>query len=161
MLKEEQTRREFCGRACQAVSLAAFAGALGSVLEGCGGGSSPTGPSGSVQGLPVVAATDANGAVVVTIDSTSPLAAVGSAALVQSPSALVLVAHVAQSSFTALSSTCTHQACRITGYANQTFVCPCHGSQFNTSGGVVNGPAFAPLAQFHTQFTGNTLTITA
>jgi Rieske Fe-S protein len=160
MLKEEQTRREFCGRACQAVSLAAFAGALGMVLEGCGGGNSPTGPSGSIQGLPVVAATDANGAVVVTIDSASPLAAVGSAALVQSPSALVLVAHVAQGSFNALSATCTHQACTITGFANGTYVCPCHGSQFDTNGRVLAGPAFAPLTQFHTQFTGNTLTIT-
>jgi cytochrome b6-f complex iron-sulfur subunit len=108
-----------------------------------------------------VSATDANGAVVVTIDAASPLAAVGSAALVRSPSALVLVAHVGQDSFTALSATCTHQACTITGFGNQTFVCPCHGSQFNTSGAVVNGPAFAPLTRFHTQFTGNTLTITA
>jgi cytochrome b6-f complex iron-sulfur subunit len=161
MPKEEQTRRQFCGRACQAMSLAALAGALGSVLEGCGGGGGPTSPSGSVQGLATVSATDANGAVVLTIDSASPLAAVGAAALVRSPSALLLVAHVAQGSFTALTSTCTHQACTITGFASGTYVCPCHGSQFDTSGHVLAGPAFAPLRQFNTQFSGNVLTITA
>ena len=160
-MKGRQTRREFCSHACQAVSLAAFAGALGSVLEGCGGAGGPTSPSGSVQGLATVSATDADGSVVVTIESTSPLAAVGSAALVRSPSALLLVAHVAQDSFTALSSTCTHQACTITGYASRTFVCPCHGSQFDTSGRVLAGPAFTPLRQFHTQFAGNVLAITA
>jgi cytochrome b6-f complex iron-sulfur subunit len=161
MLKDKQTRREFCGRACQAVSLAAFAGALGSVLEGCGGGGGPTSPSGSVQGLPTVSASDVNGAVVVTIDSASPLAAVGTAALVSSPGALLLVAHVGQGSFTALTSTCTHQACTITGFASGTYVCPCHGSQFDTSGRVLSGPAFAPLRQFNTQLSGNVLTITA
>jgi cytochrome b6-f complex iron-sulfur subunit len=109
----------------------------------------------------VVNGTIANGAIVVAVDSASPLATVGNAALVRSSAGDVLVARTAQGSFTALSATCTHQACEITGYANQTFVCPCHGSQFNTSGGVVSGPAPAPLHQYSTQFTNNTLTITA
>lgn len=154
-----QTRRQFCSRACWAASLAALGGALGSVLQGCGGGGGPTSAS-NVQALPIIAAAVSNGAVVLTIDSTSPLSAVGSAALVQIPNGYLLVAHVAQNSFNALSGTCTHQACTITGYGNQTFVCPCHGSQFDTSGRVLNGPAFSPLPQYHTQFADNVLTIT-
>jgi cytochrome b6-f complex iron-sulfur subunit len=80
---------------------------------------------------------------------------------VRSSAGDVLVAHTAQGSFTALSALCTHQACEITGFANQSFVCPCHGSVFNTSGGVVSGPASAPLHQYQTQFSNNVLTISA
>ena len=158
MSGQPRSRREFCTQTCRAASLAALGGALGAVLEGCGGGG-PTGPS-NVQALPVIGAAVTNGAVVLTIDSASPLANVGSAALVQAAGANLLVAHTAQSAFTALSATCTHQACTITGYGSQTFVCPCHGSQFDTTGRVLQGPAFSPLPQYHTQFANNVLTIT-
>jgi cytochrome b6-f complex iron-sulfur subunit len=156
-VSEEQTRRQFCTRA---MAMAAFGGALGAILEGCGSGGNPTSPS-SIQALPVVSGSDVGGGVVVNIGASSPLAAVGSAALVQTPSSLVLVAHTAQDSFAALSALCTHAACTIQGYANQTFVCTCHGSQFSTAGQVVSGPAFAPLRQYHTEFASGVLTITA
>ena len=46
------------------------------------------------------------------------------------------------------------------GYRLQSpYVCPCHGSQYSTSGAVLNGPATQPLRQFATQFTNNVLTI--
>ena len=62
------------------------------------------------------------------------------------------------SAFTAV---CTHEQNIITGFQNNnTFVCPAHGSQFNTSGGVVQGPATRALREFPTQFTNNVLTIT-
>jgi cytochrome b6-f complex iron-sulfur subunit len=159
-LLSKQTRRAFCAHACQALSLAAVGGALGAVLQGCGGGGNPASPS-NVAALPTVGASDVNGTLVIAIDANSPLAAVGSAAIAQSPTALVLVARVGQDAFTALSSTCTHQACTITGFGSQTFVCPCHGSQFDTSGHVLNGPAPTSLRQFNTQFANNVLTISA
>ena len=155
----KETRRQFCTHGCRALSVAALGGALASLLESCGGGS-PTSAN-SATPLSIVNATIANGAIVVSIDSSSPLSAVGGAALVRSSAGDVLVAHTAQNSFTALSSICTHQNCEITGFAGQTFVCPCHGSQFNTSGGVVSGPASSPLHQFQTQFSNNVLTISA
>ena len=158
MTLEKNARREVCTQACRGAAVAAFEGVLGSILQGCGGSGGMTGPS-SVSRLPVVNATVVNGSVTLTIDSTSPLAAVGSAALVVTPSGDVLVAHTAQDSYVALSANCTHQSCLITGYANQTFVCPCHGSQFSTSGRVLGGPAPTSLAQFTTQFSNNVLTI--
>jgi Rieske Fe-S protein len=158
MDEDGQTRREFCTHVCRAVSLAAVGGALGSVLQSCGG--NPTGPS-SFQALPIVSARDAAGSVVVTIDSASALAAVGSVALVQSPSAFALVVHTAQDSFTAFTAMCTHSACTISGYdGGQTFVCPCHGSEFSANGQVVSGPARSALRQFRTQFADNVLTVT-
>jgi len=72
-----QTRREFCSQACQAVGLAAMAGAL----QACGGGGL-TGAS-SVPALPRVSGSVSNGAITLTVDASSPLASVGGAALVQ------------------------------------------------------------------------------
>ena len=158
MLDQEQTRREFCACACRVLSLTAAGMAAGTIVQGCGGGS-PTSPS-NVSALPVVNGSEANGSVVLAIDSASPLSAVGSAALLQSSAGPILVAHTAQDSFNALTAICTHAACTITGFASDTFVCPCHGSQFNTNGQVLNGPAPAPLSRFVTAFSNNVLTIT-
>lgn len=157
-LEEKIARREFCTQAGRGAAVAAFGGVLGSILQACGGSGGTTGPS-SFSRLPIINATVAAGSVALTIDAASPLAAVGSAALIQTPSGDLLVAHTAQDSFTALSANCTHASCIVTGYANQTFVCPCHGSQFSTTGRVVSGPAPSSLAQFTTQFSNNVLTI--
>jgi Rieske Fe-S protein len=135
--------------------------AVAAVLQACGGsGGNPSGPSG-VGSLPVINATPANGSVALTIDAGSPLAAVGSAALIQTPNNFLLVAHTAQDSFIALNGTCTHQLCTITGFGSGTYVCPCHGSQFDTTGRVVAGPAPRNLAQHATQFANGVLTIAA
>jgi cytochrome b6-f complex iron-sulfur subunit len=149
------TRRAFCTQACQAAS----ALAVGSVLQACGG--SPTSPSGgsSATALSVLSGTATSGAVTVAIEPSSALASVGGAALVQSTAGSFLVARTGQDAFTALTATCTHEACTITGHLAQIFVCPCHGSQFNASGAVVNGPATRALQQYSTQFANNVLTI--
>jgi Rieske Fe-S protein len=150
-----ESRRAFCARACQAASLLA----LGGVLEGCGG--SPTSPSGSnAPPLTVVAGTAGSGVVTVSIGSGSPLAATGGAALVQSGSGSFLVARTGQDTFVALTATCTHEACTVSGFESQTYVCPCHGSRYSTSGAVVNGPATRALREYATQFANNVLTIT-
>ena len=111
--------------------------------------------------LAVVNGTRVSGGITLAIDSSSPLSAVGNAALVQTSIGDFLVAHTAQNAFVALSATCTHQTCTITGFGNQNYVCPCHGSTFDVNGRVVGGPAPAPLHQYPTQFTGGILTITA
>ena len=97
----------------------------------------------------------------VAIDAGSPLAATGGAALVRSSLGEFLVARTAPDAFSALTAVCTHQSCTVTGISGQTFVCPCHGSQFDPSGAVVNGPAPSALRPFPTQFAGNVLTINA
>jgi Rieske Fe-S protein len=59
-----------------------------------------------------------------TVGSSSPLAPVGSAALVNTSAGSFLVARIAQDSFTALTATCTHFGCTISGYESPTFVSP-------------------------------------
>lgn len=146
------TRREFCVRTCQAVSLLT----LGTAFQACGGSS--TSPS-SAPALPSVSGTLVNRNLSITIDASSPLAAVGGAATVQASTGTYLVARTAQNAFTALTAVCTHEGCAVSGFANNLYVCPCHGSEFNTSGGVVQGPASSPLRQFPTTFAGNVVTI--
>jgi cytochrome b6-f complex iron-sulfur subunit len=148
------TRREFCAKAA---TLTVFGSALGAILQGCG---SPTSPS-NVPALPVVNGARVSAGVTLTVDASSPLSAVGSAALVQSAIGNFLVAHTAQDSFVALSSICTHETCTITGFGSQLYVCPCHGSTFDVNGRVTGGPAPASLHQYPTVFTGGVLTITA
>ena len=148
------TRRTFCLHACQLASLAA----VGTVLDGCGG--SPTSPSVNAPALSLINAVVANGAIAITVDGGSPLAVVGSAALVRAGATEVLVTRTSQTTATALTAICTHENCTITGFLNEKFVCPCHGSQYTTEGTVANGPATRSLRQFATAIAGSTLTIT-
>ena len=133
MDSDQSTRREFC-RQCSVAGLAALGGA---VLGACGGG------------------------IQVSIDTASPLASPGSAALVQSPLGTVLVSRTGTDTFTAVTATCTHESCTITGFADSSYVCPCHGSRFDTSGRVLNGPASRALRQYQAQFANGVLTVTA
>jgi cytochrome b6-f complex iron-sulfur subunit len=47
----------------------------------------------------------------------------------------------------------------VTGFQNQRYVCPCHGSEYTTTGSVAKGPAVLSLRQFTTRFASNVLTI--
>lgn len=145
------TRREFCVRSCQAVSLLT----LGAVLPGCAGPNSPS----SAPPLPSVSGTLVGRSLSITVDASSPLAAVGGAAIVQASTGTYLIARTGPNAFTALTALCTHADCNVSGFTNSVYVCPCHGSEFNLTGGVVQGPAPAPLRQFATTFAGTVVTI--
>lgn len=79
----------------------------------------------------------------------------GGSKIVQS----ILVANTG-TGYVALSSICTHQGCTVAynGTANK-IQCPCHGSEYSTTGSVLAGPAPAPLESYPVSKTGNTLTI--
>ena len=148
------TRREFCALTCQAVSLLA----INSVIQGCGG--NPMSSGSSAPPLNQMSGTAAGGTVTVNIDSGSALASVNGAALVNSSAGSFLVTRTGQETFVALTAICTHEGCTVSGFENQVYVCPCHGSRYSTSGGVVQGPATSALRQFSTRFANPVLTIT-
>jgi cytochrome b6-f complex iron-sulfur subunit len=147
------TRREFCVRTCQAVSLLT----LGGVVPACGGSS--TAPS-SAPALPSIGGTLVNRTLTITVDAASPLATVGGAATITVTTGTYLVARTEQTAVTVVTAVCTHEACAVSGFANSRYVCPCHGSQFTTSGAVAQGPAASPLRQFPSTFVNNVVTVT-
>jgi Rieske Fe-S protein len=151
---DNQTRREFCNHVFQAGGLLLMGTSFGQFLVGCKEDSAANAPQ-----LPTVSGSLAGGTVVVNNVSGTALAATGSASLVQYSGSPLLVAHSAQDTFVAVTSICTHQQCTITGFKDQLYVCPCHGSQFHTNGQVAQGPANAPLRTLATQFANDQLTI--
>ncbi len=48
----------------------------------------------------------------------------------------------------ALSSICTHRQCKLETEPDHSFYCPCHGSEFDPTGRVTDGPAMANLAVY-------------
>lgn len=149
------TRRDFCASCSKSAALLAIAG-----VTGCGGGG-PTSPSASSSPLSAVSATVAGRAVTVSIGASSPLASVGSMAIVQTSLGNFLLTRTGATTVSVLTATCTHEGCTITGFSGSNFVCPCHGSTFTASGSVVTGPANRSLQQFNAQLTDGIVTFTA
>jgi Rieske Fe-S protein len=89
----------------------------------------------------------------------SALSDVGGAVLVQSIAGVFLLSRASASAFTAIEGVCTHEGCTITGADGAEYVCPCHGSRYNRSGQVVNGPAQSSLRRYATTFTDGVVTI--
>ncbi len=149
-----QTRREFFVRAAQTGAVIAFSGVLSSVISACSGsGNSP----GDVPTLPTIQGTVTNNQITISTASGSPIANVGSAALVQYSNGYLLVAHTSTNTFSVISAICTHQGCIVNGFSGGIYTCPCHGAEYDTNGTVLRGPATASLQKFSSQYANNQL----
>ena len=97
--------------------------------------------------------------ITITVSTFPGLANLGE--LVAIPGRSYAVKRTGTSTFAAVSRRCTHQGC-ITDIVNggQRLDCPCHGSRFNSDGGVINGPntggAITPLPTFTTSYDSGT-----
>ena len=155
------SRRQFCAHACQAASLVA----VGALLPACGGGDdggNPTSPTAPVEGSALAVLNGSVSGRTVTVTASGAIASAGGAALgpVVTRAASWLF-RSSQTSFTALTAVCTHEACTVDHFNGQLYVCPCHGSKSTTAGAVANGPANRALTSFPATLSGDTVTFTA
>ncbi|MGB7539472.1 MAG: ubiquinol-cytochrome c reductase iron-sulfur subunit [Anaerolineales bacterium] len=141
-------RRDFL----KALAVSGSAAALGPILAACGS-AVPAG-SGTVS------------AAGITLDLTQPenqsLAAVGGALALEAnnldPKGLLLF-RKDESTVLAFSRKCTHLGCVVGEFNGGISTCPCHGSQYDTNGNVIKGPAPKPLQTFPATVRGTTVTI--
>ena len=55
----------------------------------------------------------------------------------------------------AVNPKCTHQGCDVKWLSGEKrYACPCHGSNFEANGDVINGPATKPLAAYPAKIVG-------
>jgi len=74
----------------------------------------------------------------------------------------VIVACVAQDTYIAVQSSCTHEGATLSWQQNNNrFHCPEHGATFSRSGAVTNGPARDKLVSYTTTLNGTMLRVTS
>lgn len=154
MGEHDNARREFLSQATLA--------AVGAVLAACsgGGGSDVLAPTGGGAGNPAPQPGTSGGSLTVTRASFPALSAVGGIAAVGNLGVKpVAVVRDGESSYVALSRICTHASCNI-GIVSGGFQCPCHGSRFNSSGAVTQGPAESALQRFNVVVSADGATLT-
>jgi Rieske Fe-S protein len=146
------TRRNFLNTAW--VSGLALISGVG--LSGCGAKQTPAGQVGT--------SASGNG---LTLDLNLPenqaLAEVGGTLALESnalDSSGIFVYRSSDTEVDAMSRKCTHMGCKVAAFVNGVAKCPCHGSQFDLNGQVVNGPAAKPLTRYRATLEGTVITIT-
>ncbi len=73
----------------------------------------------------------------------------------------ILVVRTGDETFLAVDIKCPHKGCDV-AYENKNgekFVCPCHGSEFKTTGEVTKGPSKKGLGAYQTKFKDGEVTI--
>ena len=87
----------------------------------------------------------------ITIGADSPLAKIGGSEVVDSAAGKIIVLRTGEKSFMAFSARCTHKGGTVAlDAASNKFVCPKHGSKFDSStGAVAEGPAKDALTGYN------------
>jgi cytochrome b6-f complex iron-sulfur subunit len=71
----------------------------------------------------------------------------------------VIIARDNNGNFIALYDVCPHAGCTVQFNGASQFPCPCHGSNFDSSGNVIQGPATSGLKKYNTTLTGTMLRV--
>lgn len=117
-------------------------GTASSLVESCSSASNPVGLQAGNTAASItisVASLTANGQALVTTD-------------VGPDGAPIIVYRQTPTVYQAHSMVCTHAGCPLDPPSGSTMFCQCHGSMFNLTGGVVQGPAQSPLRAYPTTF---------
>lgn len=72
----------------------------------------------------------------------------------------IIVARTTAGNFVAVYSVCPHAGATVQyDSRNNRFTCPAHGSNFATTGALINGPASTGLKQYNTSLNGTSLRV--
>jgi Rieske Fe-S protein len=151
------SRRDFVASTAMSVLAAAFATACG------GGGDGPTGTTPPAPQIPADAgATYVGNVLTVELARFGNLAQSGGFQVFGSIGAQrvdVIVINLGNDSYRAFTSICTHEQCPVGSFNGSRIVCPCHGSEYDTAGRNVVGPATRPLTEYRTAFDATARTV--
>jgi len=70
----------------------------------------------------------------------------------------VCLYRISDTSYTALSTVCTHRGCEVRP-TGEYLECPCHGSEYSISGEVLRGPAESSLKKYRITLDNENITI--
>jgi cytochrome b6-f complex iron-sulfur subunit len=146
MACEKCSRREFLLVSGTTVAVGI---ALPALVSCATSSKSPTSPGGSVT-------------IDVTQSANAVLAAPGGALYVNDPNDAdrpIIVVRIDQTTVNAFSSRCTHLGGQVALPSGGVETCPVHGSQFDTAGKVLAGPATANLKTYVATISNNVITI--
>jgi Rieske Fe-S protein len=135
----------------KALTASGGAVACGTVLAGCSAATPAAGGGGGAE---------------VSLDLSQPanqsLAAVGGTLALEAnavDSKGLLLYRSSQTDVLVFSRNCTHMGCSVGDFVDGIASCPCHHSQFDTGGKVVQGPAASSLKAYPAVLAGSILTI--
>ena len=153
------TRRRFVSTSAGLILMSAAAADL-AMLPGCGGGSG-TGDDDDDGASPTPTPDVQNGILTIPLTDHPQLAGEDGSATFNVGSLRLIVAQIdAGGTYVCVSRTCTHQSCGVSfAGGTNTFNCPCHGSRFDTTGAVVQGPAAIALQSYPTTFDGTNVIV--
>ncbi len=137
------------------VTTAAAAAISTLLVSACGGGSDVGGPGQPGAPRPIPGAPVTNPPGVERVGSSLRIDLTQVAALGQTNGFLivttlpaVIVLRLSDTEFRAFTAVCTHSGCIVNNFSSSRINCVCHGSQFDTRGQVVMGPATQQLVAY-------------
>ncbi len=146
------------------VTTAAAAAITALLTSACGGGGDVSGPStpgqnpgqnpGQTPGTPVQnpAGVERMGSSVrIDLSQVAALRQTNGFLIIAS-SPPVIVLRLSETEFRAFTAVCTHSGCLVSNFSANRINCACHGSQFDTRGQVVRGPASRELVAYPVSF---------
>lgn len=144
MEAERISRRQFAGSLGRFTLVAASGATLAQFLASCSSKSNPAAPKDVSTSTP---------ALTIDVGTTPELQSVGGFKNMQINSTPIVVIRTSTDVFKAFSLICTHQGCTVAWTsAKQDFECPCHGSKYDSSGKVTQGPAASPLTSYTVEY---------
>ncbi len=171
------SRRKFIESSLKSVGGAALLSTAGGIFLNCGkklsstedpSTTSSSSPSPSATSTPSTVTTDGSNKFTLNLNSYTNLSSLNGSYLLTvnatSGTKTVFVTRIslsgASTDIVTVSAICTHTGCTVGAYNGTKYICPCHNSQFDSNGAVLQGPASTVLTKYTTALASDIATVT-